>query len=553
MEIEGLDLNKVSAGAGNNSRSSDGFIDRSKVKILLCDNNTKSSQEVLTLLLGCSYQVTSVRSARQVIDALNAEGQDIDIILAEVDLPMKKGMKMLKYIARDKDLHRIPVITSDPSDANTNSTTLFSDDTEEDKSRRSTNPEIGISIQQEHEASSIVAISVADVHGESQDARASEYRPDVPGISDRRKGHFASGPKKSELRIGESSAFFSYVKSTMQKINSPGIARVDSNAATPSRIEDMRQACAQQVVYDLQTHENGETYESPSQDDLPSSNSIPDSFSVERSSTPPASMEILKQKHVKEDHLPHGMIHQRNGTHGSETEVSGVVNHVLMPSSSQLYLKNLQDLQNHASTTMIAQYNNISQCPPHATRIASFPYYPMNLCLQPGQMSSAHSWPSYGSSSSSEVKLNNKVDRREAALMKFRQKRKERCFDKKIRYVNRKRLAERRPRVRGQFDMSELMIQSVTSTIEVQTNSFLNDASLQALREFIAPASCIGCDSNSANPQIHVSTVHRSRCWKRFSSRVSSSSRRLPVISALPVVSALLFKLVFSTQPSLQK
>lgn len=44
-----------------------------------------------------------------------------------------------------------------------------------------------------------------------------------------------------------------------------------------------------------------------------------------------------------------------------------------------------------------------------------------------------------------------KVDRREAALLKFKQKRKERCFDKKIRYVNRKRLAERRPRVRGQF------------------------------------------------------------------------------------------------------
>ena len=36
-------------------------------------------------------------------------------------------------------------------------------------------------------------------------------------------------------------------------------------------------------------------------------------------------------------------------------------------------------------------------------------------------------------------------------MIKFRQKRKERCFDKKIRYVNRKRLAERRPRVRGQF------------------------------------------------------------------------------------------------------
>ena len=45
------------------------------------------------------------------IDALNAEGPDIDIILSEVDLPMAKGLKMLKYIMRDKELQRIPVIS----------------------------------------------------------------------------------------------------------------------------------------------------------------------------------------------------------------------------------------------------------------------------------------------------------------------------------------------------------------------------------------------------------------------------------------------------------
>lgn len=61
MGIQGLDLNKVSAGAGNKGKpggggGGDGLIDRSKVKILLCDNNTKNSEEVLTLLLGCSYQ-----------------------------------------------------------------------------------------------------------------------------------------------------------------------------------------------------------------------------------------------------------------------------------------------------------------------------------------------------------------------------------------------------------------------------------------------------------------------------------------------------------------
>jgi pseudo-response regulator 1 len=52
-----------------------------------------------------------VKSARQVIDALNAEKETIDLILAEVGLPKKKGMKMLKYIARDKELRRIPIIS----------------------------------------------------------------------------------------------------------------------------------------------------------------------------------------------------------------------------------------------------------------------------------------------------------------------------------------------------------------------------------------------------------------------------------------------------------
>ncbi|KAG4123740.1 hypothetical protein ERO13_D11G344400v2 [Gossypium hirsutum] len=45
----------------------------------------------------------------------------------------------------------------------------------------------------------------------------------------------------------------------------------------------------------------------------------------------------------------------------------------------------------------------------------------------------------------------SKSARREAALTKFRQKRKDRCFRKKVRYQSRKRLAQQRPRIRGQF------------------------------------------------------------------------------------------------------
>ncbi|KAM7278372.1 hypothetical protein ACFE04_005506 [Oxalis oulophora] len=45
----------------------------------------------------------------------------------------------------------------------------------------------------------------------------------------------------------------------------------------------------------------------------------------------------------------------------------------------------------------------------------------------------------------------DRAAQREAALIKFRLKRKERCFDKKVRYQSRKTLAEQRPRVKGQF------------------------------------------------------------------------------------------------------
>ncbi|AQK58055.1 Two-component response regulator-like APRR9 [Zea mays] len=57
---------------------------------------------------------------------------------------------------------------------------------------------------------------------------------------------------------------------------------------------------------------------------------------------------------------------------------------------------------------------------------------------------------------------NGDRSRREAALMKFRMKRKDRCFEKKVRYHSRKKLAEQRPRVKGQFVSQKL--NSATTT-----------------------------------------------------------------------------------------
>ncbi|KAF5732455.1 two-component response regulator-like APRR5 isoform X1 [Tripterygium wilfordii] len=56
---------------------------------------------------------------------------------------------------------------------------------------------------------------------------------------------------------------------------------------------------------------------------------------------------------------------------------------------------------------------------------------------------------------------------REAALTKFRLKRKDRCFEKKVRYETRKKLAEQRPRVKGQFVRQAL---SVTTPAETENH-----------------------------------------------------------------------------------
>lgn len=53
-----MESDELNNNLKKNSSHHDGFIDRSKVRILLCDNDSNSSHGVFTLLLSCSYQGT---------------------------------------------------------------------------------------------------------------------------------------------------------------------------------------------------------------------------------------------------------------------------------------------------------------------------------------------------------------------------------------------------------------------------------------------------------------------------------------------------------------
>ncbi|KAL8529544.1 hypothetical protein ACS0TY_006824 [Phlomoides rotata] len=84
-------------------------IDPTKVRILLCDLDAQSCQEILALLCKCSYQVAAVWSATQVVDTLNTQGPRAHIILADVNLLMANDARIMRHIMRDHQLQHIPL------------------------------------------------------------------------------------------------------------------------------------------------------------------------------------------------------------------------------------------------------------------------------------------------------------------------------------------------------------------------------------------------------------------------------------------------------------
>ena len=126
-----------------------------------------------------------------------------------------------------------------------------------------------------------------------------------------------------------------------------------------------------------------------------------------------------------------------------------MIEHGMALPSVQNFQGNINNAQAHTPPTLLPQYNVYPQS--HGvSMMPSFQYNPAGMSMQSSHLATQNVWSS-GSSTPIPEETCSRSDRRAAALAKFRQKRKERCFDKKVRYVNRKKLAETRPRVRGQF------------------------------------------------------------------------------------------------------
>lgn len=256
-----------------------------------------------------------------------------------------------------------------------------------------------------------------------------------------------SCPKKADLKVGESSAFLTYVKSSVPTSNGHCI-HVNPNPV-PSGVLNVEES--HRVRGDHARFINNWHQESCSHGSV----FVNNGENMCNTSTFPMPVKIpvicLSSSNTQPQKRTEGHI----DVSGIQPLVPlpiflpGIVDQNVMPSSTQMFQGSLNNVQMRNAPVMLPQYNVLPQFL-NVPVMPSFSYRPVGINLQSGHAPATHLGPSVASLSAHEVK-SSRTERRVAALIKFRQKRKDRCFDKKIRYINRKKLAEKRPRVRGQF------------------------------------------------------------------------------------------------------
>ncbi|KAI5084131.1 hypothetical protein GOP47_0000300 [Adiantum capillus-veneris] len=476
-------------------------MDFTGVHILFCDHDPSSGSETLSLLQKCSYKVTTVKSARQVVDVLKSEESHVDIVLTDVELPQEKSFKMLNHIFRQENLGHIAVVVMSQHDEMAvvaKCLRLGAVDylvkplrlnevmnlwTHMWRKRRSmglpdkhvgiTDKNASISLQRPGKTVDLLSgYQNAEPPTFPTDVQHTVHREDAsPQLelslrlslnysADKLSEHAHGGSlplhsSPSGERIAHPSAFSAYLRTcSLQPDEQSG-----TNACSPSSSPSKRTRYSRECI----THGNQESLGGVLAD--ASFSSFKDASEADK--TRPGDGESQLCGQVPMEQVPTQCITSDERIfHAGQASAAHAQG--FQPCYAFMGSPSISMHQSVTSDTREAKsqgYNialnpSLVQQPPpygHESGMANvqpipnvFSYYPVAHLAVP--VVNFSTWPALISPPPPMVggKL-IQAERREAALSKFRLKRKGRCFEKKIRYASRKKLAEQRPRVRGQF------------------------------------------------------------------------------------------------------
>ncbi|KAH7431774.1 hypothetical protein KP509_08G065800 [Ceratopteris richardii] len=475
-------------------------MDFSDVHIVFCDHDKETGSSTLALLQKCTYKVTAVKSARDVIEILKSKAADVDIILTDVELPQEKGFKILKHIVRQEDLGHIAVVDYLVKPLRSNEVmNLWTHMWRKRRMLGLPNKNVGLegmsflpSLQKPTKTADLLSgyrnldhFQVSNTHQPfySRDATVQpelelSLRLSLNYTTEKLHKHANIVPLAAQTsppngRLFHPSAF----PANLNSYNFQPDEQSGTNAYSPSSSWSKRSVNSQvnsnNVPQDIQElvnevpgdHVSNSTYKETSMVDETRSGDIESQMCDE-----PEGLRV--------DQVPIPCITTDDSiTSGGQTStknIQGFQLHHTYIRSSPVCIE--QSVASNVQKTTVSGHLYLTCNPPqqqplpycHEAGIANIPqvgnsytFYPSAQVAVP--VDSFSSWPNvFSPPPLSGGKLVH-LERREAALSRFRMKRKGRCFEKKIRYASRKKSAEQRPRIRGQFVKKIILSNNVIS------------------------------------------------------------------------------------------
>ncbi|CAF2335583.1 BnaA10g12930D [Brassica napus] len=409
------------------------------LKVLLVENDDSTRHIVTALLKNCSYEVTAVPDVLEAWRVLEDENSCIDLVLTEVVMPVNSGTGLLSKIMSHKTLKNIPVIMMSSHDSmvlvfkclsngavdflvkpirKNELKNLWQHVWRRCHSSSGSGSESGI-----HNKKSVKTESTDD-EGSEDDASMSD---EDHGNDDNGSNGLSNGEGGSDHGSGTQSSWTKRagdINSTPPLYQVPHAPNTSVGTCGNERecANKLKEAEDENVQIGTGSHAGQRKSKKAvialnrNNDDVLNGSSGNSQVETKTPSSNPEDLQALEPTLTKPKEAGDERASDRS---------------VLRHSNHSAFSK----YNNGATSANKAPEENVGSCSPQDSSVAKII----------GSSSSSDN-PSNQQSSGSD-----RAAQREAALMKFRLKRKERCFEKKVRYHSRKKLAEQRPRIKGQF------------------------------------------------------------------------------------------------------
>ncbi|CAH2057707.1 unnamed protein product [Thlaspi arvense] len=432
------------------------YLPKTVLRVLLVESDDSTRQIITALLRKCSYKVVAVSDGLAAWETLKGKSHNIDLILTELDLPSISGFALLALVMEHEACKNIPVIMMSSQDSITMVLKCMLRGAADYLIKPMRKNELKNLWQ--HVWRRLTLRDDGTAHAHSLPASQHNLEDTDETSEEDSRYHSDQGSGAQAISYNGHNKLMADVKpldETDKKIGSFDVTMdliggIDKRTECYGKANSPDECVGPELGLSLKRSCSG-SFEKQDESKHPKlSLTDASAFSrYENSKLAEKAVVALEASSSAEPKTPsesHEKLRKvRSSDHGSATTSSNQEN----IGSSSISGQN-QVLQS-AVTNQKQHPQDSPSFPEESVRLKAGKDKEVEVGSQSTCNTSGQSSSTEKPKEDESLSFQQRWSQREAALMKFRLKRKDRCFDKKVRYQSRKKLAEQRPRVKGQF------------------------------------------------------------------------------------------------------